>query len=134
MFQDALSHDEDSCVDKRFFLCVVVWGVKVTPKNYFDIQKTNCGGFFFYILSREHLQELLRCYVKENRLICGFCEQCYTCKRLKEMRIRLDDGYSFKKQQDGCPDHPYCWKIYLFSFKDTINFRVEIYVTKKENE
>ena len=58
----------------------------------------------------------------------------YTWKRLKEMRIRLDDAYSFKKQQDGCSDQPYCWKIYLFSFKDTINFRVEIYVTKKENE
>ena len=53
----------------------------------------------------------------------------YTWKRLKEMRIRLDDAYSFKKQQDGCSDQPYCWKIYLFSFKNTINFRVEIYIT-----
>ena len=37
--QDVLSHyDEDSCVDKVFL--VVAWGVKVTPINYFDIQKT----------------------------------------------------------------------------------------------
>ena len=41
--QDALSHyDENLCEDEGWGRggFVVIWGVKVTPESYFDIQKT----------------------------------------------------------------------------------------------
>ena len=121
-------YDKDSCVDEGFF--VVFWGVWATPQNCFIIQKGSRGG----LLNREQLQELLWCYLQENRLTCSFYKQCYTSKQLNEIRQRLNDAYFFRNLWDGCPYHPRCLKIYLFYFRDTTNFRVEIYPTKKENE
>ena len=54
------------------------------------IEKQWWGTSFSYFLNRDQLQELLNCFVKENRLICNFCQNCYICGRLYEIRERLD--------------------------------------------
>ena len=83
------------------------------------------GTSFLYILNRDQLQELLNCYIEENRLICDISQNCYMCRRLDEIREILDCAYFFRKRQDS-PYQPYCWKNVSFSFHYNINFIVEI--------
>ena len=55
--QDALSHyDENLCEDEGGF--VVIWGVKVTPESYFDIQKTQLILELKYMQLKQRLNDL----------------------------------------------------------------------------
>ena len=35
---------------------------------------------FYYIFKREELEEWFLSICRENRLICSYCENCYTCR------------------------------------------------------
>ena len=35
---------------------------------------------FYHIFKRQELEEWFLCICRENRLICSYCEDCYTCR------------------------------------------------------
>ena len=59
-----------------------------------------------------------------------FVKKCFECKKLGKIRERLNEASFFKKK----PDLPYqqtLWKVFLFTFRDNIHFRVKILAVKK---
>ena len=80
---------------------------------------------FLLFGNREQLQEILSCLFHENREICGFCEQCFTCARLNDFRQRLTNAYFFYARKDG-KFKPQLWRFYFFAFWSKFHFRVEI--------
>ena len=43
----------------------------------------------YYIFNRQKLEEWFSCLCKENRLICNYCENCYTCERFHFIKDRI---------------------------------------------
>ena len=64
-------------------------------KLYLRASKQWWGTTLYYISNRQELQDMLICYIRENREICGSCEKCVECKKLKKIRKRLDNAYFF---------------------------------------
>ena len=104
-----------------------------SQKLYRYTEKQWWGTSFFYILNREKLEELLRLYVKENTLIYQICEKCCTCKRLYQIRERLDGAWFFRnRKRNEAPYQPTSKKTFLFSFQDNINFWIQMHAVKNE--
>ena len=87
-----------------------------------------CTALFF-VCDRKELQDLLVCYVRERREICDSCENCFECEKLKKIRECLNDAYFYKKRTD-LSYQPIHWKVFLFTFRDSIHFRLEILSVK----
>ena len=69
------------------------------------------------------------CHVHERREICDFCENCFECRKLNKIREELNGAYFYKKRTD-LPFQPVSWKTFLFTFRDPINFQLEILSVK----
>ena len=104
--------EEDQCFEEGYFRGCL--GCRGHEKSLFcRVGKQWWGTSHCYLMNRSELEELLRCFVYENHIICGFCEECYTCERLKEIRKRLDNAYFLKNWTGGCLYHPYVWKVFF---------------------
>lgn len=95
------------------------------------IEKQWWGSREVFYDEKSFLQEILRCFVRQNRLICGFCENCFTCSNLNDIRKKLDGVYFFTKRKD-CRYQPCCWKVTFLDIVDKSNFYIEIFETRKE--
>ena len=75
------------------------------------VQKQWWGTALYYICNRHELQDILWCYINEIREICGSCEKFSECKKLEEIRERLDNAYFLKKGQTH-PSSRCCGKFF----------------------
>ena len=87
------------------------------------------GTALYFVCDRKEMQDLLICYVRERREICNFCENCFEGEKLNKIREQLNDAYFYKKRTD-LPYQPVHWKVLLFTFRDPIHFRLEIFICK----
>ena len=65
---------------------------------------------FFYIFDRQELEEWFLCICTGNKLLCGSCEDCYTCSRfyfIKEEIHKL--GYFVRR---NWPWQPILWQVH----------------------
>lgn len=89
------------------------------------VSREKWGTALYFVCDRKELQNLLGCYVCERRKISDFCENCFECGKLNEIRERLNNAYFHKKRTDS-PYQPVSWKVFLFTFRDPVHFRLEI--------
>ena len=84
-----------------------------------------CGDEFFYLVNKTELQEWIVCKIKENRLICGFCDNCGTFSRLNYFRQCLINVSFFYPRRDDF--QPIRWKVYFhWLYAIGHHFRIEI--------
>ena len=59
--------------------------------QFFDARYPTRG---FYISDREELEEWFACVCRENRMICNYCKNCFTCEKFHVIENRLHElGY-----------------------------------------
>ena len=64
---------------------------------------------FHYIFKSEELEEWFYCICKENRLICGNCKDCYTCRRFHFIKEEIHKlGYFVRRDW---PCQPILWQV-----------------------
>ena len=54
-----------------------------------------------YLVNKTELQEWLVCKIRENRLICGFCNNCGTRSRSNYIKQCLINALFFYPRKDG---------------------------------
>ena len=64
-----------------------------------------------------------------GREICNSCENCFDCGKISEIREQLNGAYIYEKRTD-MSYQPIHWKVFLFTFRDPIHFRLEILSVK----
>ena len=65
---------------------------------------------FPYIYKRQELEEWFLCICRENRLVCGYCEDCYTCRRFFFIKQEIHKLVYFVRLD--WPWQPILWQVH----------------------
>ena len=88
------------------------------PLQFFDAKYPTRG---FYIFDREELEEWFAYICRENRVIRGYCENCFTCEKCHVIKNRLHEfGYFVARDW---PYQPVEWQIHEFYLLADSKFR-----------
>ena len=69
-----------------------------------------CLKKFYYIFKREEIEEWFHCICMENRLICGYCEDCYTCRRFHFIKQEIHKLGYFDRRDWPCQE--ILWQVH----------------------
>ena len=65
---------------------------------------------FYHIFKRQELEEWFLCICREDRLVCGYCEDCYSCRRFHFMKQEIHKlGYFVGLDW---PWQPILWQVH----------------------
>ena len=77
---------------------------------------------FYYIFKEEKLEKWFLCICRENRLICSYCENCYTCRRFHYVKEKISKlGYFVRRDW---PWQPILWQVHEKYFSRNNEFQM----------
>ena len=76
---------------------------------------------FYYIFKTEELEEWVLCICREKRLICSYCENCYTCRRFHYTKKISKLGYFVRHDRSW---QPILWQVHEKYFSRNNEFQM----------
>ena len=82
---------------------------------------------FYYFFKREELEEWFLCICRDSRLICLYCENCYTCRRFHYMKKISKLCYFFRRDW---PWQPILWQVHEKHFSRNNAFQMHFNIER----